>query len=431
MANRAINGDLSLGPSALRAEVCDRAARANASDDEAARPGSMRPSAFENVRPSLNLTRDLSIVDAVLKEAEGLTPMARFANSKRGPIRKLGRLSFNCSFGQRGDDAAFSWVRAEGLVPADFQVLGAMNYLLKEIQQGEFDLAVTHLAGIPRSYYDQCPALHLLSAQLTLASILPEDQRAYLFQALPLNPKALQLASGPSGQVKIRANPNDLHPARQDSRIAGRVFGWIFVGAHLVASARRRRYTSCRASAAFKEITDPDKTLRLVRLALAYDVPFNQEALQRHLTARKELGGWTADERFAAFLMAYHSGDPKKLIEFFDKHHDDLFAQTDLLPSALAEIEIEVLARTGRFEDARRHIGIHAEKHLSADQVRDIERIVADIEKGDEVESLRQRYAETDTITNLRPLVAMLRTRRDHDLFGVLCAKARARHPDT
>ena len=150
-----------------------------------------------------------------------------------------------------------------------------------------------------------------------------------------------------------------------------------------------------------------------MRLALAYDVPFNQEALQRHLGERKEIGGWTADERFAAFLIAYHSNDPGKISEFFDRHHHDLFAQTDLVRSALAGIEIEVLARTGRFEEARQHIALHGGTDLTQEQVNDMERIVAHIEKDDEVESLRQRYAESRTLSDLRLLVAGLRARRD------------------
>src|SRR5205085_5098639 len=125
------------------------------------------------------------------------------------------------------------------------------------------------------------------------------------------------------------------------------------------------------------------------RLALAYDIPFNTEALERHLAEQKELGGWTADERHVAFLLVYHSSDPKRIAEFFDKHHDDLFSQTDLVRAALAGIEVEVLARNGRLEDARRHVVVHREQgHLSAEQARDLEEILSHIEKGDEIESL-------------------------------------------
>jgi hypothetical protein len=102
-----------------------------------------------------------------------------------------------------------------------------------------------------------------------------------------------------------------------------------------------------------------------MRLALSYDVPFNQEALQRHLIAQKELGGWMPDQRFAAFLIAYHSRDSRKLIDFFEQHRDDLFGQTDLDRSALAGLETELLARAGRFDEARAHLALHRGTHLS------------------------------------------------------------------
>lgn len=162
------------------------------------------------------------------------------------------------------------------------------------------------------------------------------------------------------------------------------------------------------------EIVDPATTLQRVRLALAYGIPFNREALERHLAARKELGGWTPDERHAAFLIAFHSSDPKRIVDFFDAHHDDLFApQTDLGRAALAAIEIEVFARTGRFEDARRHIALHRGTDLTPDQAADIEELVAHIQKGDEVENLRQRYSQSQNLTDLRLLVGALRVRRE------------------
>ena len=232
---------------------------------------------------------------------------------------------------------------------------------------------------------------------------------------MPTNPKALQPAVGPAGEEKIVAASADLQHVLgllrgldlgHLERFLSEFDLWLRLQNPATREAAREQLAA--------EIADPEKTLHRVRLALAYDVPFNREALERHLAAQKQFGGWTADERHAAFLLVYHSADPERIAAFFDTYHDDLFNQTDLAYSALAGIEIEVFARTGRFEDARRHISQHRQSgHLTNGQAQQLEEIVGHVEKGDEVESLRQRYIESPSLTDLRILIAALRNRRD------------------
>jgi hypothetical protein len=96
------------------------------------------------------------------------------------------------------------------------------------------------------------------------------------------------------------------------------------------------------------------------------------------------------------------------------KNHDDLFTQDNLIRTSLAGIEIEVLARTGRFDEARKHIALHHDAgHLTDDQTRDIGEFVDHVEKGDEVETRRQRYADSGSLSDLRPLIIGLLARRD------------------
>ena len=62
LAQRAVDGDLSLGPSALRAEICDRAARANAAPKSCALAKRFRKCAAQ-----LDASRDLFVADALLR----------------------------------------------------------------------------------------------------------------------------------------------------------------------------------------------------------------------------------------------------------------------------------------------------------------------------------------------------------------------------
>ena len=168
-----------------------------------------------------------------------------------------------------------------------------------------------------------------------------------------------------------------------------------------------------------REISEPDKTLERVRLALSYEVPFNREALERTLQARKELGNWSPDERFAAFLIAYDSHDGTKISAFIEKYHDDLFAQSDLSGTFLACIEVEILARLGRYTDARAHVALHRGKELTPEQANQLEDIITHIEAGDEIDVHRQRYEATHQMADLRALVSGLRARTDTNRLAV------------
>ncbi len=356
LAERAIDGELSLGSAALRAEICDRAARANI----AVRAGELSRR-FRDCAHRLDPARDLRVANAVLKEVEGDPDGAlRDLRSQSRPDGETRAAIFVTFIRRQEPEVALQWVKSENLTPADFSAPGAMNLVLTQIGSGEFDAAVQSIGEVPEAHFAQCPALYLIRAQLRVASILPIDQKAALFQGLPTNPRVLQPAVGPGGEERIAAASVDLQ------HVLG-VLGELGLG-HLERFLSefdlwlRLQNPTMREAARAQlaaEIADPEKTLHRVRLALAYDVPFNREALERHLAAQKQFGGWTADERHAAFLLVYHSADPARIGAFFDTYHDDLFNQTDLAYGALASIEIEIFARAGRFEDARRHISQH------------------------------------------------------------------------
>ena len=162
------------------------------------------------------------------------------------------------------------------------------------------------------------------------------------------------------------------------------------------------------------QLADPSKTLRRLRLALFYDIPFNRDALSRHLRSQRDLGGWSDDERFAAFLLAFRGTNASSLASFFDEYRDELFAQKVLAEAALAGIEIEALARAGRFEDARKRFEEHNQSRLSAEQAETINDILTGIEGGDETEQIRRRYENSKSLQDLLFLIDALNSRGDH-----------------
>jgi hypothetical protein len=409
LAEGAIDGELAPGSPTLKAEVCDRAARAHATPENKDKARRYREAAGE-----ADPGRDLSIANALLMEADGDPDGAlRTLRLRTDPESRAA--VFMMLRRQRNEEAALKWFRSENLTVADLTPAGAMNMIVTAAQHGQFEEARSSVDGVPPGYPDQCPALYLIRAQLVLGSALPKDQKGALFQGLPVNPRVLQLASGPATQQRLAQALGDLQHLLGEldglglehlKQYVSELELWVRLEGTATRDAARLQLA--------EEIGKPENTLHRVRLALAYDVPFNYAALERRLAERKELGGWTPDERHAAFLMAAQSGDSERIAAFFDAHHGDLFAQTELAVSSLTAFEVQALARVGRFDDARRHLELHREQnHLTADQADDLGEMVGHIKAGDEVEAHRQRYAQSKNLMDLRLLVAGLWARRD------------------
>jgi hypothetical protein len=272
----------------------------------------------------------------------------------------------------QGVDAALGYVQAEGISASDLTPLGAMILIARQAESGEFQSAFAEIKSVPVTYFDECPLLYRMRAQLIVASLLPSDQKVFVFQDLPLDPKMLQLPAGPASQQAIKAACRDLQTLlgmlpNLKLEILGPSLSEFDLWLRLEADDTREAAHAQLAA----EIGDPEKTLQRVRLALAFGIPFNHDALQRRLDATKEVGGWTTEERFAAFLLVCHDENRTNMAEFFARNHEDLFAQEDLALGTLAALEIDTLARLGRFDDARSHLQLHYGRgDLAAEQFR-------------------------------------------------------------
>lgn len=413
LAGRAIDGDLAHASPVLRAEVCERAARAIAVPETRAAAERLRSEAA-----TLDPARDLFVLDAYLKEAAGEADAALRDLRTRHDIDARSAVFFMLAR-ERGTSTALEWARAENFKAADFTPPSALNLVIKTIENGEFDEALTFVQEIPNSYFDEIAALYLLRAQLVLASLLPRDRRAVLFQGLPISPRILQFASGPNTDNFIKAALVDVQTLVDKVQELGidHLVDFLSEFALWLRLEIPDQRDAARAQLAV-ELADPKTILQRVRLALAYGVPFDKDALQRSLARRKELGGWSSDERFAAFLLAVHDGDANTINAFFAAHREDLFAQSDLALGYLAALEVEALARSGRLDDARQTLDRHRGKHLTDEQAKDAEDAIVAIANDDEVEWHRQRYEQSKSLQELQLLVGDLHARRDTKMLA-------------
>lgn len=401
LATRISKGNLVRASSNLRAEILERTACACISEPD----GEAKRLHAEAVQ--LNPHLDQSFYDALLPGAEG------DVDKSLGLLRQLHNprarnailVQILRSYGQ---ERALEWLANCSLSIEEFGAQGALNVLLQRLAGEDFDTGLKEVEALPGGFFEGCPSLLSLRANFRLASILPKDQRAVIFTAMPLNPRVLELSSGTDSQkilADARADIEKILDLSGELRLVKlkpyleEFLLWL----NLEIDDTREAAKATVAA----EIKNRDKTLRRVRLALAYDVPFNKEALKRHLTTQVDFGKWTPDEQFATFLLALYDKNPHSLVEFFDSYRNDLFDQSQFALDSLASIEIEALAKVGRFADARRRLVENSE--LVGEQgATHLEDLIRSVEEGNEVERLRKLYESSGELTHLRLLVAAL-----------------------
>ncbi|WP_375459486.1 hypothetical protein [uncultured Enterovirga sp.] len=406
LARRALDGDLVYGAASLRAEICQRAARSNAAANTLALAREFREAA-SRLDPAL----DLSIVDALLTEADGDPSAAlRALRSRTDPDGRTATFSILI---RRDRAEALRWMLEAGLNPSDFTAAGVVNLIVTYLATSDPSPGLAAAQEASDTYYDDCPVLLLLRAQLTVASCLPLEQRSALTQGLPLNPRALSIAAGAESQRAIQRARADIDRLRtQLSSLGIETLGEFLAEFSLWLRLEDPTTQAAARLQLAREIADPELTLRRVRLALAFDVPFDREALGRHLLRQKTFGGWTSDERFAALLLTFYTGDGETIRDFVEAHEDDLFKQTDLSHEAIAVAHVEALARTGDLERARQRLAEYRGKFLGVDIADYLVELVGAIESGDEVDPVRRRFEDSGSLADLRTLVALLKARR-------------------
>lgn len=418
LANRAISGDLTFATGQSRAEICDRAARAHALPETIKAAERFRHEAY-----SIDSQRDLTIADAVLKEAKGDLAAALQSLRERDDPDARSAL-FTILLRQENGSGAMRWIGDRKLSAKDLNAGGAMNLIIKTIQLKNYDSALAEIDSIPGRFFDECPALRLIRAQLSIATVLPPDRKEIVFNGLPLNPRALEIASGQKGQEHIQTARRELRAllnAIDDLQLGDRRQYLEEMDLWLGLEGTASRPDALKQLSA--EMSDPQKTLHRVRLALAYGIPVNVEALNRHLISQREIGGWTADERFAAFLLALHHRKPETICDFFDRYRTDLYTNNEFARGVLAQLEVEALARIGRLKEAKERIALHLGNDLTEEHAEQLRNQILQIEEGSEIDGLQQQYDKTNDLGDLRLLVDGLRVRRDTKLLSFYAPK--------
>jgi hypothetical protein len=165
LAARVLTGNLARASATMRADVLEGAARRHA------RPETVEKAKFFHAEAKkLDLQLDTAFFDALLPAAEGDPEQTLRSLRKLGTPESKGAI-FNHLSQTQNNAKALKWIASSGIGINDLDAAGALNLLLKRVEDDEFETALLEAETLSDAHLAAIPALRTVRSALRIASV--------------------------------------------------------------------------------------------------------------------------------------------------------------------------------------------------------------------------------------------------------------------
>ena len=401
-AQRCISGQLSGGRYSIRSRALAWCARILSNDD---------PVESENVLRSaraLSYEPEIDIAEAFLiSKREGRNEALAALASKNTPQAASARLFIVNN--HDGKAQALEWYRKTDMSPKELDADGKNLLLSLQLELGDWSGAAETAGFCNDADCEETSILLVNLAFESLLKIVPEEYRSRVYAHLPFQNTAVFLASGEEA-LKIHRD------AQSKFRLATERFQQINMlkaaevseGYDLWLALSHPELQSDAQDRLRSMLRDPDRSLRLVPLALTFGVELDLDAVARALDRQVALcGGPTGDTAVARLSLALEQPSKEKAAAYIDRHRNELEPCLDV--RAIAFIEIEALSLSGQADAAQQAFErLKAAVQLGADEEARLKIILAEGTNEEPTAAWRVQYEKTKSLTDLKNLVDAL-----------------------
>ncbi len=352
---------------------------------------------------------DLSIVDALLAEADGDTANAlRILRDHDTPDPRSALFSLLArSQGKRG---ALDWFERQDAHsdPQFFTAVGWRIWAVRMAKVGKWEEAAQRLLSF-QSYWQEMPALALVEGVINAAMRLPDDHRERALEIVPIYQDVTPHLVAKAEHYHSRAATCFEFAEQSLANIADDDFArfisdwglWIRL---MDPNSTNRNVVRDEICQRMKEGAE---AVNLMQFAWAFDILVDVEPLRVYLEQRKQLGGLNEHELRAECLLSVRSMKPRDLVIYLDQHKTRL---GEVLPLATVTImHVDALVRDGQTERARALVVEHA-ADLGEAQSNRLNVIIDAKEGKDPREQLELFYRQKKDLIDLKNLVSYLKT---------------------
>ena len=326
-----------------------------------------------------------------------------------------------------GQRAAVEYYR-QHLAPDRLSGFGLSNVAIWAALEKDWIAAEEVFGAASPEQVAEHPLLLMFRARFRLAMMLPEADRAGVVEVIGGMPQRGMLRDDQEGErlrVLALADLDELgqiavelrHDGLRDLVASHAIF------LRLVATDRSVREAA--ESELLAKLADPSLGASWASLALSLRVPFDHALLRARLARSKSLGRLTSEELLAAAQLAMRDQDGDEILAFVEEHRERLAAE--MTPDLAFGLEIEVLAKKGRLDEARARLEA-ARDRLGRESADLLAGLIAEEAGGDGVARRLAAYEATGSDRDLDLLVEALVQRDDPRAGDYAAGLWRVRH---
>ena len=404
LIQRIKNGDLSAAKPSVKTEILLWGARLCALDKQTL----TLAQGFRDEIKQIDLDIDLSIVEALILEAEGNvdTALRILRECEDSDSRSI---LFSMLDRTKGERKALAWFdRQENKDDRDFFTgVGWLNLAISLAKAGRWEEAANRLVRLESSW-SGVPALAFVEGMINATMLLPEDSRGIALETIPAYPGITPNLGEKAKGYHTRAHTCFEYTEQTLKEIANqkllrRIKYWR-IWLHLM-----NPNPICTASARQdirKMMESGEQAVDLILLANSFNIQFDKEPLQEYLALQKQLGGLDAREQFAEFLLVEESKTPREIVNYLQQYKERL--SEVISHDSIAILHIEALTKDGQTEKAR--VLLEEQAAVLGEDVSN--RLVVLIDKVEGIDprpQLESIYEETGELIDLKNLISHLK----------------------
>ena len=418
LLNRMTVSDLAAANCPIKAKVTYWTARLCAGDTETLELARQ----LRNKLQQTDLAMDLTIVDALLAEADGNEDEAlRLLRDHDDPDSRT--TLFGVLARSQSESAALDWFEQQDTRSDSqcFTPVGWINWAICMSKLGKWKEASQRLMKF-EALWPGMPALAFVEGRINAAMLLPDDFRQMVFDDVPFCHGISPRQGTEAAQHHARAIICFEFAEQKLQTIVDRRLMKVIADWRLWL--RLMDPSTATVTVVRDEIRqDMEKGARAVELipfAYAFNIPFNVEPLRRHLEQRKQFGGLNDRELLAECLLYQQSMSPGAFSTYLEQQKGRLI---EVMPLAfVTTMHVAALVSDNQTERARALVTEHSADLDGAHSNRMTMAIDAH-EGNDPRKDLEKLYHQTGNIVDLRNLASYLKTVDDREALRPLARK--------
>ena len=311
-----------------------------------------------------------------------------------------------------GPQKAIDWLGAAGIDATNLDSDGKCFLLNHRLELADWKAAQNNLDMLTDDDFQDTPALHHVTAMTHLMGTVPEEFRSPVFNQLPFNAAEFPLASDPTALRSAHQHFIDAAKVARElgcprmEKIDDEYALWLELKDPDKCNEGRIRLES--------ELRDTKNALCFVRLGVEFGIKLNLETIEREIERLIALnGGMTLDAALARFALAFTQKTPEHVANYITRYYDELVQYLD--KELLQSCRIEMLAKAGLSKKATECLDALVEEGLSESKRSFLQRKIDQAEGTSPIESLKEQFKETDSLSDLGNLVYELDNRENWD----------------